>query len=61
MNSQSLKQTDRWQWTAGRPESTGGWLGYADGTEHPMVLVEQGEPSLAAQGLRRFFNAIETR
>lgn len=29
MNSQSLKQTDRWQWTAGRPESTGGWLGYA--------------------------------
>ena len=37
------------------------WLGYADGTEHPMVLVEQGEPSLAAQGLRRFFNAIETR
>jgi hypothetical protein len=24
-------------------------------------LVAQGEPSLAAQGLRRFFNAIETR
>ena len=37
------------------------WLGYADGSEHAMVLVEQGEPSLAAQGLRRFFNAIETR
>ena len=37
------------------------WLGYADGSEHPMVLVAQGEPSLAAQGLRRFFNAIETR
>ena len=37
------------------------WLGYADGSEYPMVLVAQGEPSLAAQGLRRFFNAIETR
>lgn len=29
MNSQSLKQPDRWQWTAARPQGTGGWLGYA--------------------------------
>lgn len=36
-------------------------LWYADDTEHTVTLVQQGEPSLAAQGLRRFFNAIETR
>ena len=30
MSSQSLKHTpDRWQWTAARPQGTGGWLGYA--------------------------------
>ena len=29
MSSNTLKQEDRWQWTAARPESTGGWLGYA--------------------------------
>lgn len=29
MNSQSLKQPDRWQWTAARPLGRGGWLGYA--------------------------------
>ncbi|BDR10505.1 phosphonate ABC transporter, permease protein PhnE [Comamonas thiooxydans] len=29
MNSQSLKQPDRWQWTAARPQGKGGWLGYA--------------------------------
>lgn len=29
MNSQSLKQPDRWQWTAARPQGRGGWLGYA--------------------------------
>ena len=29
MNSQSLKQPDRWQWTAARPQGKSGWLGYA--------------------------------
>lgn len=29
MNSHRLKQTDRWQWTASRPEGKGSWLGYA--------------------------------
>lgn len=29
MNSESLKQPDRWQWTAARPQGRGGWLGYA--------------------------------
>lgn len=29
MISNTLKQPDRWQWTAARPEGTGGWLGYA--------------------------------
>ncbi len=29
MNSQSLKQPDRWQWTAAGPQGRGGWLGYA--------------------------------
>ncbi|MBS3021085.1 Phosphate-import permease protein PhnE [Comamonas sp. PE63] len=29
MSSESLKQPDRWQWTAARPQGRGGWLGYA--------------------------------
>ena len=29
MNSQSLKQPDRWQWTGAGPKGKGGWLGYA--------------------------------
>lgn len=36
-------------------------FGYTDGTVHQAILVQQGEPSLAAQGLRRLFNAIESR
>lgn len=36
-------------------------LGFNDGSSETLVLVQQGEPSNASAGLRRFFNAIETR
>ncbi|WP_019958234.1 hypothetical protein [Vitreoscilla stercoraria] len=36
-------------------------LGFSDGSAETLVLVQQGEPSNASAGLRRLFNAIETR
>lgn len=36
-------------------------LGFSDGSFETLVLVHQGEPSHASAGLRRLFNAIETR